>query len=81
MSDGIAYEEWKKKLNKHDENERRKYDEGERRFFSPTTEIVTYSRLSPSLKVLVVLGWIATGFFCLFFLIGIIIGMLSGATA
>lgn len=68
MIDETAFDEWKKKLEKHDENQRRQ-------------DIITYSRLSPSLKVLVVLGWIATGFFCLFFLIGLIIGMLSGATA
>jgi len=73
MTDGITFEEWKKKLEKH--------DDGQRQFYSPKIEIVTYSRLSPSLKVLVVLGWIGIGFYCLLFLVGLIIGMLSGATA
>ena len=39
--------------------------------------MIRYKDLSPALKTLVVMGWIAIGFYAFFFLLGFIIGVVS----
>jgi len=40
--------------------------------------MIKYKDLSPALKTLVVMGWIAVGSYLFLFLLGFIIGVISG---